>query len=85
MLHWDATDALSRITVPVLIVSGDQDTTTLPSASDFMSANIPGASRKSVSPAAHLGPIEQNERYDAAIDTFALAHLIGEGQATRLR
>jgi pimeloyl-ACP methyl ester carboxylesterase len=27
MLHWDASDVLDRIPVPVLIVSGDQDTT----------------------------------------------------------
>ncbi len=48
MLHWDASDVLDRITVPVLIVSGDQDTTTLPVASDHMSAKIPRDSRLSV-------------------------------------
>ena len=83
MLHWDASDVLDRITVPVLIVSGDQDTTTLPVASDHMSAKIPRDSRVSVSPAAHLGPIEQHERYNGAVETFALAHLRGERQASR--
>jgi pimeloyl-ACP methyl ester carboxylesterase len=83
MLHWDASDVLDRITVPVLIVSGDQDTTTLPVASDHMSTKIPRDSRVSVSPAAHLGAIEQHERYNADIETFALAHLQGEGQASR--
>ena len=82
MLHWDASDVLERITVPVLIVSGDQDTTTLPLASDEMSAKIPRDSRLSVSPAAHLGPIEQHERYNTAIENFAL-RLSGEGQASR--
>lgn len=70
MLHWDATDVLPRIPVPVLIVSGEQDTTTLPSASDHMEQTIPTARRVSVSPAAHLGPIEQHQRYNAAIREF---------------
>ncbi|HYZ86311.1 MAG TPA: alpha/beta hydrolase [Bryobacteraceae bacterium] len=83
MMHWDASDVLDRITVPVLIVSGDQDTTTLPFASDHMSAKIPQNSRLSVSPAAHLGPIEQHERYNSAVETFALAQLQGELLARR--
>ncbi|HYO79770.1 MAG TPA: alpha/beta hydrolase, partial [Bryobacteraceae bacterium] len=82
MLHWDASDVLDRIPVPVLIVSGDQDTTTLPVASDHMSEKIPRDMRVSVSPAAHLGPIEQHERYNTAIETFA-TRLRGEGQASR--
>ena len=83
MLHWDASDVLDHISIPVLIVSGDQDTTTLPVASDRMSAKIPHNSPVSVNPAAHLGPIEQHERYNAAVETFALARLRGEGQASR--
>jgi pimeloyl-ACP methyl ester carboxylesterase len=83
MLHWDASDVLERITVPVLIVSGDQDTTTLPAASDYMSARIPHNSRVSVNPAAHLGPIERHQQYNAAVETFALAQLRTEGQASR--
>lgn len=83
MLHWDASDVLSRITVPVLIVSGDQDTTTLPSASDHMSSTIPVNSRVAVNPAAHLGPIEQHAQYNSAIETFATAHLSGERQVSR--
>ncbi len=75
MMNWDASEVLPAIQVPVLIVSGDQDTTTLPSASDHMSAAIPKDTRVSVSPAAHMGPIEQHARYNEAIETFAQATL----------
>ena len=71
MLHWDASDVLPRVAVPVLIVSGAQDTTTLPSASERMKAEIPGSAHVQVNPAAHLGPIEQHERYNQAIAEFA--------------
>ncbi len=71
MMNWDATDALARISIPVLIMTGPQDTTTLPEASDVMKARMPQASLVVVDPAAHLGPIEQHERYTAEIRAFA--------------
>lgn len=83
MLHWDCSDALDRIGVPVLIVSGNQDITTLPFASDYMSAKIRNDSRLSVRPAAHLWPIEQHERYNTAVETFVSAQLRGTEQARK--
>jgi pimeloyl-ACP methyl ester carboxylesterase len=71
MLHWDASSALPKVDVPVLIISGEQDTTTLPEASTYMQNRIPEAHRLNVNPAAHLGPIEQHERYNEAIRSFA--------------
>jgi pimeloyl-ACP methyl ester carboxylesterase len=70
MLHWDAADVLARIRVPTLIISGDQDITTLPAASDQMQKQIPAARRLQVSPAAHMGPVEQHQRYAQAIASF---------------
>jgi pimeloyl-ACP methyl ester carboxylesterase len=71
MLHWDGSDVLPQINVPTLIISGEQDVTTLPSASDRMQRDIPSATRVSISPAAHLGPVEQYRQYAAAIAQFA--------------
>jgi len=71
MLHWDASEVLPRISVPVLVVTGRQDTTTLPSASHKMAETIPGAQILEVDHAAHLGPVEQHQQYDAAIRDFA--------------
>jgi pimeloyl-ACP methyl ester carboxylesterase len=71
MLRWDGSDVLPRINVPTLIISGSEDVTTLPSASDRMQRDIPSATRVSISRAAHLGPVEQYRQYAAAIAQFA--------------
>jgi pimeloyl-ACP methyl ester carboxylesterase len=71
MLHWDASDVLARIKVPTLIISGEQDVTTLPAASDRMEKEIPSAHRVRVSPAAHMGPVEQHQRYAQALASFS--------------
>ena len=75
MFHWDAKPVLPRIQVPVLILVGEQDTTTLPSASEYMQHTIPNATLEKVSPSAHYGLLEQNERFDSAIARFASACL----------
>ena len=75
MLHWDATPVLPQVHVPVLIIVGQQDTTTLPSASEHMKDTMPQTELNKVSPSAHYGLLEQNEKYNAAIAQFALACL----------
>jgi pimeloyl-ACP methyl ester carboxylesterase len=70
MLHWDGTDVLPNITVPTLIISGNQDATTLPWASDKMERGIAKANRLAVEGAAHLGPVEQHKVYADAIANF---------------
>ncbi len=71
MFHWDATPVLPHVNTPVLILVGEQDTTTLPSASEYMQHTIPNARLEKVSPSAHYGLLEQNGRYDSAIASFA--------------
>lgn len=71
MLQWDGSDVLKTMSVPTLIVSGNEDVTTLPVASDRMEREIPQARRISVSGAAHLGPVERHDVYAEAIKTFA--------------
>lgn len=73
MFHWDATPVLPAIHVPVLLLVGRQDTTTLPGASEYMQRTIPGARLEEVEPSAHYGLLEQNQRFDAAIARFAQA------------
>ena len=53
------------------MISGNEDVTTLPWASDHMARSIPAAQRVSVERAAHLGPVEQSARYAQAIGVFA--------------
>jgi len=77
MLHWDGSDVLPQIKVPTLVISGKQDVTTLPAASDRMAREIPLAQRVSVDHAAHLGPVEQARRYAQAITSFADSEVEG--------
>ena len=71
MLEWDATDVLPTIAVPTLIISGNEDVTTLPVASERMARDIRSATRVLVAQAAHLGPVEQHRVYADAIEAFA--------------
>lgn len=71
MMQYDASKALPQIKVPSLIVGGDQDTTTKPEASDWMTAQIPGSRRVMLSPARHLGLIEHHEAYAGIVAAFA--------------
>ncbi len=71
MFHWDATPVLPHVNTPVLILVGDQDTTTLPTASERMQQSIPGARLQRINPGAHYSLLEQNGTVDAAVAQFA--------------
>ena len=71
MLHWDASDVLARVNVPVLIVTADGDTTTVPAASEHMRSAIRNARLRTERPGAHLAVLERNREYDQAIADFA--------------
>lgn len=77
MFHWDTTPVLKQIAAPALILVGEQDSTTLPRASEYMQGTIPHAELKTVNPSAHYGLLEQNDTYDAALAKFASACLKG--------
>jgi pimeloyl-ACP methyl ester carboxylesterase len=85
MMHWDGADVLPRVSVPTLIISGNQDVTTLPSASDRMAREMPATVRLSVDRAAHLGPVEQYRVYAEAIGTFAAQTFDGRTGATPIK
>ncbi len=71
MFHWDATPVLATIPIPVLVLVGKEDTTTLPSASQTMRDGIPGADLAMVSPGAHYSLLERNIEVNRNIDEFA--------------
>ena len=71
MFNWDATPVLPHVSAPVLILVGEQDTTTLPVASERMQQAMPKSQLQRVSPSAHYGLLEQNNTYDAALAQFA--------------
>jgi pimeloyl-ACP methyl ester carboxylesterase len=71
MMGYDATAALRTIPVPTLVVVGDQDTTTLPEAGQYISKHVPNARLATLSPAKHLGLIEHHARFDELVAGFA--------------
>ena len=71
MIAYDATHALGRINVPTLVVVGDQDTTTLPEAGEFIAKHIPRAECVRLTPAKHMGLLEHHERFDRLVEDFA--------------
>jgi pimeloyl-ACP methyl ester carboxylesterase len=60
MFNYDATSILSKITVPTLIIGADTDRLTRPEASVTMNKAIPGSTLITLSPAGHMGLIEQH-------------------------
>ena len=66
----DSTATLDTITVPTLILVGDEDTTTPPADALAMSAGIRGSRLVTIPGAGHLAPLEQPTTVNAAIGEF---------------
>ncbi|HYW51180.1 MAG TPA: alpha/beta fold hydrolase [Gemmatimonadaceae bacterium] len=66
----DSTPTLDTITVPTLVIVGDEDTVTPPSDALEMSAGIRGARLVTIPGAGHLAPLEQPAIVNAAIGEF---------------
>lgn len=70
----DFRSVLPKITVPTLVIVGDEDVVTPPPASDFLVKNIPGASLVTIPQAGHLTNIEKPEAFRAALRPFLEQH-----------
>ncbi len=70
----DFRSTLPKIAVPTLVIVGDEDIVTPPPASDFLVANIPGASLVTIPQAGHLTNIEKPEAFKAALRPFLEQH-----------
>jgi pimeloyl-ACP methyl ester carboxylesterase len=65
------TSELPRITVPVLMLVGKDDTTTLPTASETMASTIPLGKLLILPIGRHYSLLESNRAVDEAIASFA--------------
>lgn len=70
MLGFDLRDALPRIAVPTLVLSGTKDPNAPAAAMERMAARIPGARYVALEGVGHLAHLEQPARFNAALDTF---------------
>jgi 3-oxoadipate enol-lactonase len=66
----DSTPQLASIRVPTLIVVGEEDGITPPSAAEDMQSRIPGAELVRISSAGHLSNLEQPTAFNAALAHF---------------
>jgi 3-oxoadipate enol-lactonase len=66
----DRTDLLQTISVPTLVLVGEQDRLTPPAEAENMAARIPGAVLVSIPGAGHLTPIEAPDRVSEALRSF---------------
>lgn len=66
----DVTAAVSRISVPALIICGDEDKMTPPAMSRYLEENIPGAQMALIAGAGHFTMLEQVEEFNRTLSTF---------------
>lgn len=71
MFNWDATGALSRTEVPVLVIGGDADIVTKPDASRDIARQAQRAQLQIVQGVNHMGFLERADVYNRAIEEFA--------------
>jgi 3-oxoadipate enol-lactonase len=69
----DQVDAIRRITMPTLVIVGDQDPSTPPAHGELIAGRIAGARRVCL-PAAHLSNIEAAPAFNDAILGFVRTH-----------
>ncbi len=66
----DATPLLATITVPTLVIVGEEDVLTVPAESEALAAALPNASLVRISGAGHLSNLEQSMAFEASIEDF---------------
>jgi pimeloyl-ACP methyl ester carboxylesterase len=73
MFRWDATRAMSRITAPLLVLSGELDIVTKPDAGDSIAVQHPSGKNRRIEGVNHMGFLERADIYNPAIAAFAAA------------
>lgn len=66
----DSRPLLPSLTIPVLVVVGEEDTLTPPPDSEAMAALLPNASLVRIADAGHLVNLEQAQAFEASVDDF---------------
>lgn len=66
----DFRPVLSRISVPTLVIVGEEDQVTPPQASEFLADSIAGAALVKIPAAGHLTNLERPEAFNAALAAF---------------
>ena len=70
MFRYDALGTLPTISVPALVVAGDEDPTTKPEASLMMAEGIPDSTLVTLTPGKHMGHMERHPEFTEAVAGF---------------
>ena len=71
MMHRpDSTALLPQITVPTLVIVGEEDELTPPEDSRRIAEAVPGATLVTIPGAGHLSNLEQPDAFNAALTAF---------------
>jgi pimeloyl-ACP methyl ester carboxylesterase len=71
---FDRRAQLPDIRVPTLLVAGSDDRTAPAAVMERMAAKIPGAEFVTLAGCGHLGPMDQPEEFNAALEAFLARH-----------
>jgi len=77
---FDVTDQLPTVSVPALLVCGDDDKMTPPSLSRDLASLIPGASLSLIAGAGHFVMLERPEAFNRAVKSFVDSLAGGDSQ-----
>jgi pimeloyl-ACP methyl ester carboxylesterase len=66
----DSRSLLPGLTLPVLVVVGDEDVLTPPAESEAMAAALPNATLVRIAAAGHLSNLEQPQAFVASVEDF---------------
>ncbi len=69
----DSTPLLPTITVPTLVLVGDEDVLTPPAESEAIASALPNASLVRIAGAGHLSNLERPQAFEASVDDFLAA------------
>lgn len=72
--QFDVMDRLAEISIPVLIISAEDDKLTPPKYGQFLESRIPNAIRKHIMDAGHIAPLEKPREVNQAITEFLDRH-----------
>lgn len=67
---------LPHITVPTLVLVGQEDTVTPPTDAEFLATHIPGATLVRIPRAGHLTNLEAPDRFHTAVQMFLAPHAL---------
>ena len=66
----DSAPTLSAITIPTLVLVGEEDVLTPPAESEAIAAALPNAALVRIAGAGHLSNLERSQAFEASVEDF---------------